>query len=66
MFIEVLDTKTCNAIIENIASHYKITLNEAIDEVIDDEAESIMDYITGNVRTVASLFYNQFKLKLSI
>jgi len=66
MFLEVLDTKTCNAVIENIAAHYGISVNDAIDEVIDDEAESIMDYLTGSVRTATSLFYNQFKLKLSI
>jgi hypothetical protein len=36
-----------------------------VDELFDDEAESIMDYITGNIRQSVSFFYNKFLYKLA-
>jgi hypothetical protein len=62
-FLNSLDSKTKNSILSNIANHYGITENQAYEEVIDEDAESIMDYITGSIRTTVSLFFNQFKLR---
>ena len=41
---------TINAILDNIAAHYGITRIEAMNEVLHDEAESILDYVTGPQR----------------
>jgi ribosomal protein S24E len=62
-FLLNTDTKTENLIVNNIAKHYGITSEEVYDEIYDEEAESLMDYITSEVRPVVSLLFNQFKKK---
>ena len=47
-------------ILTNIANHYGITPDEAKDEVLDEEAENIMDYITGSTRAAISVIYQKF------
>lgn len=50
-------------ILTNIASHYGITINEAYDEVADEKAEHILDYITGaNSRLISISLYNNYLL----
>lgn len=49
-------------ILDNIANHYGITRKEAMDEVLDEDAENIMDYITGDIRAAAHVFYQRFLL----
>lgn len=61
-FLASLDSKVKNEILTNIANHYGITTQEAFEEITDPEAESIMDYLTGNVRATASLFFRNFKM----
>lgn len=65
LFLDSLDGRIVNQIILNIANHYAITYKEALSEVMDDDAESIMDYITGSLRSTVSLFFKSFKLKLA-
>jgi hypothetical protein len=62
-FLNSLDLKVKNEILTNIANHYGITNEEAFEEVTDEDAESIMDYVTGNIRATVSLFFNKFKMK---
>lgn len=64
-FLLNIDTKTANLIVDNIAGHYGITTDEVFDEIYDQEAESLMDYVTGEIRPVVSLFFNQFKRRLA-
>lgn len=54
-FLNATDAKTKAAIINNIAGHYGISHAEALDEVTHAEAECILDYMTGEARTAASL-----------
>lgn len=54
-FLNAIDAKTKTAILEAIANHYQITQAEALEEVTDDEAESLLDYLTGSIRTATSL-----------
>ena len=63
-FLSSLDKATANAIIYNIANHYDITTNEVFDELYDDEAENLMDYITGDIRPAVSLIFNKFKANM--
>lgn len=44
-----------NMILDNIANHYGITRLDAFEEVTDEDAESLMDYMTGNERDTAAL-----------
>ncbi len=54
-FFAATDAKTQSEILASIAKHYGISQSEALEEVIDDEAESLLDYLTGSIRTATSL-----------
>jgi hypothetical protein len=47
---EVTTIKVKNMILDNIANHYGITREETYEEVTHEEAESVLDYITGPER----------------
>ena len=49
-----------SAIISNIAKHYGINIYEAELELYDDEAENMMDYVTGPERAAISVIYQKF------
>jgi len=46
-------------VLSNIANHYGITNEQAEEEVIDGEAENIMEYITGPQRSAIHLIYKK-------
>ena len=54
-FLSLIDAKTNDEILTAIANHYGITKNEALDEITGDEAEPLLDYLTGATRTAISL-----------
>jgi len=59
-FLLSLDDKTCNSILENIANHYGITVDEVMDEVTESpKAENVMDYVTVD-RPAVSLYYRMW------
>ena len=60
-FLLTRDKKTANLIVNNIAVHYGITTDEVFDTIYDREAESLMDYITGEIRPAVSFLFNDFK-----
>jgi hypothetical protein len=62
-FLNSLDLKVKNEILTNIANHYGISNQEACEDVTDEDAESIMDYVSGNIRQTVSLFFNKFKMR---
>ena len=62
-FLNSTDLRIKNEILSNIANHYGITKEEAYEEVIDEEAESLMDYITGTIRPAISVLVQKFKSK---
>jgi len=49
-------------ILKNVASHYGITEEEAFDEVTHYDAESLLDYLTGNVRIAASALMQRHRI----
>jgi hypothetical protein len=53
-FLTLIDAKTKARILENIANHYGISPEEALEEVTGDGAEHLLDYLTGPVRAAAS------------
>lgn len=59
-FVSSLTSQMKNVIISNIASHYGIDATEVESEIYDDEAENIMDYITGPTRSAISVIYQKF------
>ena len=58
-FLAVLNINTKTEILNAVATHYGITVNEAYDELVDDEAEHILDYLTGNVRSATSVLFQR-------
>jgi hypothetical protein len=50
-FLESTDETTCYEIIKSIAKHYGASLVTILDEVISDEAEHLLDYMTGPERS---------------
>ena len=49
-FLAATDQETKNLILDNIAAHYGITREQVIEEVTDEEAEHLLDYVTGRER----------------
>lgn len=54
-FFSSIDFKTQGAILAAIATHYGISSVEAFEEVTDNEAEHLLDYLTNEVRTATRL-----------
>jgi len=63
-FFSVTDAATRADILKNIAAHYGISTDEALVEVTDDEAESLLDYITGPMRSAALALYRRHGLPI--
>jgi hypothetical protein len=62
-FFNAIDPKMKSEILTNIANHYGCSVNQAYDEVTDDDAECLLDYVTGSTRTATSLIYRGFLSK---
>lgn len=54
-FFAATDAKTKTEILAAIAAHYGISQSEALEEVTNEEAESLLDYLTGSIRAATSL-----------
>jgi hypothetical protein len=61
-FLAATDAKTKTEILTAIAKHYGITQSEALEEVTDEDAEHLLDYLTGNIRTATSLLMKRHNL----
>ena len=55
MFLSQISDSAKNEILDNIAKHYKISRREAFEEVTDDAAEHLLDYVTGPARAATSV-----------
>jgi hypothetical protein len=61
-FLAATDTKTKSAILTNIADHYGISSEDAFEEVVDAEAEHLLDYVTGPSRAAVSVLMQRHRL----
>lgn len=61
-FLTATDATTRAMILANIANHYGITSGEAFDEVTDDEAEHLLDYVTGAERVATRVLMQRHGL----
>jgi hypothetical protein len=62
IFMWALESSVFEAILENIAAHYGITKAEAFDEITHDEAENLLDYVTGKERVAVSVLAQKYGL----
>lgn len=61
-FFALTDSKTKASVLDSVAARYGITRQQAEDEVTDLEAESLLDYLTGAVRTATHLLMKRHGL----
>jgi len=60
-FISTLPAIVKTEMIQNIALHYGISNDEVENEIFDEEAENIFDYVTGSFRSKLYSFYINFQ-----
>ncbi len=65
-FLNSTDAATKNDILLNIAIHYGISTQEVLEEVTDEEAESLLDYVTGSMRSSVSVLMQKFTYGLKV
>jgi hypothetical protein len=65
VFLNTIDAQTKDLILSNVANHYGITNEQAYNELIDEDAESLLDYVTGDLRAGVSVLVQRFKLKFA-
>lgn len=53
-FFALIDETTKNEIVSSIAENYGISRDEAMDELLDPEAENLLEYLTGSIRLITS------------
>ena len=63
-FLAAVDAKSKDMILSAIAKHYGITPAEMYDELIDEDAENVLDYMTGAERSAAYVLYQRHGFKL--
>lgn len=63
IFLYSIDEKTRGDILQSIATHYGITIEEALKEVSYKDAENLLDYLTGSVRLATSVLMQKHGLQ---
>ncbi len=61
-FFNLIDSYTKNMILESIAKHYGQTVAVILDEILDSEAESLLDYMVGVERSATHLLMKKYRL----
>lgn len=61
-FFAATDAKTKSEVLESIAKHYGISQQEAFEEVTDDHAEHLLDYLTEPTRSAVSVLMQRHRL----
>jgi hypothetical protein len=54
-FLSIIPSQTRNEILDNVANHYGISRQGALEEVTDIDAEHLLDYVTGAMRSATSV-----------
>jgi hypothetical protein len=65
-FLMTLDGKVYQEIIGSMARHYGISIDEATDELINEDAENILEYLQGAYRTACSVLFQKWKNKIAV
>jgi uncharacterized phage-associated protein len=64
-FLSLIDVNTLDEILSAVAKHYGITKTAAFEEITHEEAEHLLDYLTGAVRTATSILMSKHSLVAS-
>jgi hypothetical protein len=63
-FLAAVDAKSKDMILSAIAKHYGISPAEMYDELIDADAENVLDYMVEPERSAAYVLYQRHGFKL--
>lgn len=61
-FLALTDVKTKDDILGNIADHYGTSKDVILNEVTHEEAEHLLDYVTGPMRAATSVMMQRHGL----
>jgi hypothetical protein len=61
-FLAVTDAETREEILSSMANHYGITKAAALAELSHEEAEHLLDYLTGAIRTATNVLMRRHNL----
>lgn len=59
-FLGTVSAQAKSQILQSIATHYGVTADEIFEEVTDQEAENLLDYMTGPERLAASVLMQKY------
>jgi hypothetical protein len=62
IFLKTISTTSRNLILDNIANHYNVSREDAYEEVVGDEAEHLLEYITGVERNATLILMKRYGL----
>lgn len=62
LFLGSIDKASRTEILQSMATHYGITPREAMSELVDEDAEHILDYLTEPVRSAAHVLMQAHRL----
>jgi len=62
LFLNSIDKASRNEILQSMATHYGITQREAMSELVNEDAEHILDYLTEPVRSAAHVLMQVHRL----
>jgi hypothetical protein len=61
-FLSLIDMRTRQAILKNIADHYGISMEQAYREITDEDAEHLLDYVTGPTRYAVQALMKRYRM----
>ena len=64
LVLSMIDPRTKMYILDTIAKHFGISQADAFSEITDIDAEHLLEYLTGSVRTATSLMMQRYSMKL--
>jgi uncharacterized FlaG/YvyC family protein len=62
-FLNSINKEFKEAILQNVSYHYKISTKQAYLEIIDKDAENILEYLNNEIRVITKVYYNKFVIK---
>jgi hypothetical protein len=65
-FLAKIDRDTRDSILRSIAAHYGCSTAMAYDAITDEEAEHLLDYLTGRVRLATSVLMRSHGFSIQV
>ena len=63
-FLAAIAPAAKKEILQHIASHYGVSAGDIYEELTGEDAENVLDYMTGSARSAAHVLYQRHGFKL--